>query len=83
MAYVCEYQNEVQSALWSRNSVQLFTGAVFYNNDCKTYQICSDTKDKGKDSIYCFIEILYGILMFENCNTDTETIFIDGPPSEF
>ena len=30
MAYSCAYQNEIQSALWSRRSVNLFT-AIFYN----------------------------------------------------
>ena len=31
MNYACEYQNEVQSALWSRESVMLFTAAVILN----------------------------------------------------
>ena len=83
MAYVCEYQNEIQSALSSRNLIQLFTGGVFYNNDCKIYLICSETKDKDKDSVNWFIEKLYGILTSENSNTDTETLFTDRPSSEF
>ena len=81
MAYICEYQNELQSTSWSRNSVQLFTGAVFYSNECKTYLVCSDTKDK--DNFYCIIEELYGVFMSENCYTDAETLFTDGPSSEF
>ncbi|XP_048583778.1 uncharacterized protein LOC125563079 [Nematostella vectensis] len=40
MAYSCEYQDEVQSALWSRASVTLFTAAVFYKETTKTYLIC-------------------------------------------
>ncbi|XP_063228207.1 uncharacterized protein LOC134534095 isoform X1 [Bacillus rossius redtenbacheri] len=37
MSFSCEYQNEIQSALWSRASVVLFTAAVFCNGNCKTY----------------------------------------------
>ncbi|KAF2896563.1 hypothetical protein ILUMI_09613 [Ignelater luminosus] len=33
MSYSCEYQNEVQRALWARSSVTLFTAASFFNNE--------------------------------------------------
>ena len=59
MAYSCEYQDEIQSALWSRASVTLFTAAVFYKETTKTYLICSNTKDKGKNTVYTFINCLY------------------------
>ena len=32
MAYSCEYQNEVQSALWSHQTVNLFTAATYDTN---------------------------------------------------
>lgn len=44
----CEFQNEIQSALWSRNSVTLFTAAKFSQDNCPTFLICSDTKEMGK-----------------------------------
>ena len=85
MAYSCEYQDEIQSALWSRASVTLFTAAVFYKGTTKTYLICSDTKDKGKDTIYAFINKLY-----EHIPQDVPTsgdagdiILSEGPSSEF
>lgn len=34
MNYSCSYQDEVQSALWSRKSITLFTAAVFANGKC-------------------------------------------------
>ena len=38
MAYSCEYQSEVQSALWSRQSVNLFTAALYHKNEkCRSY----------------------------------------------
>ena len=88
MAYSCEYQNEVQSALWSRASVQLLTAAVFVNGKCSTFIICSDTKDKGKDSVCCFLLTLYQKLFQgeSNCisqNEATEIIYSDGPSAEF
>ena len=39
MSFGCEYQNEIQSALWSRSSVMLFTAASFYKGNCQTYVI--------------------------------------------
>ena len=50
MNYRCEYQVEVQSALWSRGSVTLFTAAAMHKGQCKTYLICSDTKEKEKNT---------------------------------
>ena len=85
MAYSCEYQDEIQSALWSRASVTLFTAAVFYKRTTKTYLICSDTKDKGKDTIYAFINKLYEHIPQDVPTSDDagDIIFSDGPSSEF
>ena len=86
MAYSCEYQDEVQSALWSRASVTLFTAAVFYKGTTKTYLICSDTKDKGKDTVYTFINRLYEHIVKDvpiSDGTGGDIIFSDGPSSEF
>jgi hypothetical protein len=59
MAYSCEYQDVIQSALWSCASVTLFTAAVFYKETTKTYLICSNIKDKGKNTVYTCINCLY------------------------
>ena len=40
MAYSCDYQNEVQSALWSQECINLFTAAQYSKS-----QVC---QDKGK-----------------------------------
>jgi len=41
MAYSCEYQNEIQSALWSRQSVNLLTAALFAKEEpCRSFLSC-------------------------------------------
>ncbi|KAF2888347.1 hypothetical protein ILUMI_17826 [Ignelater luminosus] len=66
MSYSCEYQNEVQSALWARSSVTLFTAASFFNNKCKSYVICSDCHSKDKDTVFVFVNHIYDLIM-ANC----------------
>lgn len=84
MSYSCEYQNEVQSALWARSSVTLFTAATFYKNKCQSYIICSNSQNKNKDSIFVFLNHLYDLIMTENCNENIqECLWSDGPSSEF
>ncbi len=51
MNYSCEYQTKIQSALWSRASVTLSTAAAITKDSCQSFLICSDTKDKDKDTI--------------------------------
>lgn len=48
MLFSCEYQSEIQSALWSRQSVTLFTAALLQGKNCTAYLICSDTHKKDK-----------------------------------
>ena len=55
MAYSCEYQNEIQSALWSRASVNLFTAVYHHDETAIPYLIVTDSKSKDKDSVYTFI----------------------------
>jgi len=89
MAYSCEYQNEIQSALWARDSVTLFTGAMFCGNACKTFLICSDTRDKGKNTVYAFMMYIYQKIVGMSQTTHgvvsnmKDVIFTDGPSSEF
>ena len=55
MSYSCECQDEVQSALWSRESKMLFTAS----HNVKHIFIASDSRDKGKDTVTVFIDFLY------------------------
>ena len=79
MAYSCEYQNEIQSALWSRASVNLFTVAIFNKGHCKSYLICTDSVDKGKNTVFTFLSYLSELIP---SHSDV-IIFSDGPSSEF
>ena len=86
MNYSCENQNEVQSALWSRGSVTLFTAVSMHKGNCQTYLICSDTKDKEKNTVTAFVNHLYdkelvpGSAAMQGIE---EVIWTDGPSSEF
>ena len=81
MSYSCKYQNEIQSALWSRESVMLFTTAMTYKTECKTFLIVSDSRDKGKDMVAVLIDFLYN--HFGVTEGMEDIIWSDGPTSEF
>ena len=81
MSYSCEYQNEIQSVLWSHESVMSFTAAMTYKAECKTFLIVSDSRDKGKDTVAAFIDFLYN--HFDATDTMEDIIWSDGPTSEF
>ena len=79
MNYTCEYENEVQSALWSRESVMLFTAAIILNGQVDTYIICSDSNDKGsKYTVLALIAHLYDHILKEGPQADGEVICTDG-----
>jgi len=84
MVYQCEYQDEIQSALWSRQSVTLFTVAVFYHGQTKSLVVCSDTKNKDKTTVMAFLFEVYDkyVEHAEDSNIE-EIIYSDGPSSEF
>ena len=44
MAYECEYQNEVKSALWTCLTVNLLTAACFFDSKTQTFLICTDSE---------------------------------------
>ena len=48
MAYQCQQQSEVQSALWTRGTINLFTCVVYHKDQTKTFLICTDYKGKDK-----------------------------------
>ena len=79
MAYSCEYQNEIQSALWTRATINLFTLARFVNQEVTCHLFVLDNYKKDKDAIFACLQKFYG-------NTTTfpeEHIYSDGPSSEF
>lgn len=82
MSFSCEYQNEIESALWSRSSVFLFTAAVFWRNECETYVIYSDTKNKHKYTIFAFLDFFYSEIIRESHEVSEEIIWSDVPSSE-
>lgn len=82
MNYSCEWQAEIQSALWSRQSVTLFTAAVFEKQKTKCYLIVSDTKDKSKQTVSAFITKLIEHIEFESIKPKL-VVWSDGPSSEF
>ena len=78
MAYSCEYQNEIQSALWTRATINLFTLARFVNQEVTCHLFVLDNYKKDKDAIFACLQKFYG-------NTTTfpeEHIYSDCPSSE-
>ena len=67
----------------SRASVTLFNAEVFYQGKCKTYLVCSDTKDKEKNAVFTFVTKLYDQIMIEVSPQVNDVIYSDGPSSEF
>jgi len=82
MSDSCEYQNEVQSALWSRQSVTLFTAASFFEQKCETFIVCSDHIKKDKNAIFVFLKILLEDIITKS-NPSEYIFWSDGPSSEF
>ena len=82
MAYQCQQQREIQSALWSRGSVNLFTCAVYFAKQTKTFLICSNYKGKDKFSNGVFLEHIYEKELSHDRDFK-EVIWSDGPTSEF
>ena len=60
MTNSCEYQNEVQSAFWSQQTVKVFTAATYDTNDDtnvkeNSFLIVTNSQDKGKNSVCTYI----------------------------
>ena len=56
MTYECMYQDEVSGALWSRESINLFTCALTHTGPTTTMVICTDYKPK--DNLYLYDNII-------------------------
>ena len=83
MACHCMYQDEVSVALWSRESINLFTCALTHTVPTTTMVICTDYKPKDKFSNRTFLEYLYDNIIPKNDEVREEIIWSDGPTSEF
>ena len=83
MACQCQQHSEVQSALWTRGSVNIFTCAVYQNNETKTFLICRDYKGKDKFSNDTFLEYLYENELQHDDKVMKEFIWSDGSTAEF
>ena len=83
MAYQCEYQNEVQSTLWTRGSVNLFTCALYHRSTTKPLVIFTNYKGKDKFAIGKFLDHLYENEIPEDESVKKEIIWSDGPSSEY
>ena len=60
------YQDEVSVALWSRESINLFTCALTHTVPTTTMVICTDYKPKDKFSNRTFLEYLYDNIIPKN-----------------
>ena len=84
MSYSCEYQNEVQSALWSRANVTLLTATITKNGQTRSLLICSDVKEKDKNTVFACILYIYDCIIKPSLNdVEEDVIWTDGPSSEF
>ena len=59
MAYSCGYQNEIQNALWTRASINLFTLAHFVNQEVECHLFVLDNYKKDKDAIFACLKKFY------------------------
>ena len=83
MAYQCQQQSEVQSALWTRGNINLFMCVVYHKDQTKTFSICTDYKGKDKFSNGTFLEHLYENELLNDGKVLNKVIRSDGPTAEF
>lgn len=82
MAYSCSYQNEIQPALWSKQSVNLFTVALYQSDmPCKSSVLATKHKDKGKVAVYTYLMKIV-ISVIDSDIGEKLIIYPDGPTSE-
>ncbi|KAK3770821.1 hypothetical protein RRG08_036422 [Elysia crispata] len=83
MAYSCSYQDEIQSALWSRASVNLFTVALYQRDlPCRSLLFATNHNDKGKNAVLTFLRKVVEGLKHSDVG-DCFILYTDGPSSEF
>ena len=83
MSFSCEYQNEIQSGLWSRASVNLFMAALYRkNNKCESFCLDSESLVKGKCATYSYLMKLVEEIKGRHLG-DRLILYLDGSSSEF
>lgn len=78
--YVCESQNEVQSAHWNQKQLSLFTTALYYNGGIKSKVFVSDSNTHTKETI---VPYLHKLLSALPDSLKHLKIWSDGPSSQF
>ena len=85
MDYNCQDNaNEIQSAIYGRRNVTIFTCAVYIEKKCHSYAVLTDA-DKYKSTVrLCLLRILQDVLLkFDIAYADRLIIWSDGPSNEF
>ena len=85
MDYNCrDNANEIQSAIYGRKNVTIFTCAVYINKKWHSYAVLTDS-DKYKSTVrMCMLRILQNVMVkFELSLVDRLIIWSDGPSNEF
>ena len=72
MVYSCEYQNEIQSALWTRATINLFTLARFVNQEVTCHLFVLDNYKKDKDAICACLQKFCGDTTELECEFKSE-----------
>lgn len=83
MNFTPEPQQEIQSAVWSRASITLFTAAVEINGSDQSILLVSDCKTKDKRAVITFLDCIYQQLPNVEDPAIEEVIWSDGAASEF
>lgn len=83
MNFTSEIQSEVQSALWGRASIVLFTVASKLNGSDTTMIVCSTGVSKNKNTVFAFLHEVLHRLPDINDPSINEVFWSDGPSSEF
>ena len=75
---------EVQSAIYGRQNIAIFTAAIFFQGKCSSYSVITDS-DKYKSTIrLCMLKILKEFISTHDlAEVDKLIIWSDGPSSEY
>lgn len=78
--FVCEAQDEVQSAYWNQRQLSLFTSALHYNDEIRSKVFVSNNTNHTKETI---IPYIYKLLVTLPSTVKILKVWSDGPSSQF
>lgn len=78
--FVCESQDEIQSAHWNQRQLTLFTTALYHNDIMQSKVFVSDSSVHTKETV---VPYLYKILSSLPDSLKVLKIWSDGPTSQF